>query len=656
MIIDKLELHNFGVYAGKHSLEMRPTRGKPIILIGALNGSGKTTLLEAIQLALYGRAAKFLQDKKGGYSRYLEESISRQRGIDSASISISFLSVDTKDDYVVTRTWSSRDAPVSDSVRVVRNGLYDSDLSTRWSEYVDTFLPSALSDLFFFDGEKVESLAEPKRCSEIIADGLNALLGLDLVRDLEKSMLVLKKRLAQEQLTGSAHNTLEQINKELKSLDAAIASISESLQTLNSQLASTQEDIERLNYDYKRNGGDLYDKREELVSKRDLCKLELDSIRQEILRVAESDLPLAQVVHQLKEIAEIQRVSITAEQLKNLENGLVLFSEVLAREVGSKLHIDVQALDFFKELANEVRVSQLSSLKTSALPTDYEEVNRTVEAIHQLKSTSNVTVTRFDIKRSELEDLERQLAAVPAEEKVREIQDLLQKNESEFNNLMKAIERKNDDMARLRREQAIIEKKVEDLHAEARAEIAQSSMLNKINVALTKGSNALEIFGKTLRTKQLEKLEGLVLDGFQQLLRKHRFVHSLKIDKLSHAVSVTTDNDNEMPAQKLSAGERQLLAVAVLWALARLSGRVLPTVIDTPLGRLDSIHRSRLVEHYFPYAGEQVILLSTDEEIVGPYYESLKGLISHVYTLDFDESARVSTIRSGYFTNLKEAA
>ena len=111
MIIDKLELHNFGVYAGKHSLEMRPTRGKPIILIGALNGSGKTTLLEAIQLALYGRAAKFLQDKKGGYSRYLEESISRQRGIDSASISISFRSEERRVGKECTSVCRSRWSP-----------------------------------------------------------------------------------------------------------------------------------------------------------------------------------------------------------------------------------------------------------------------------------------------------------------------------------------------------------------------------------------------------------------------------------------------------------------------------------------------------------------------------------------------------------------
>jgi DNA sulfur modification protein DndD len=52
-----------------------------------------------------------------------------------------------------------------------------------------------------------------------------------------------------------------------------------------------------------------------------------------------------------------------------------------------------------------------------------------------------------------------------------------------------------------------------------------------------------------------------------------------------------------------------------LRGLAKASGRPLPTIIDTPLGRLDSTRRRHLLERYFPVASHQVILLSTDEEI-----------------------------------------
>ncbi len=96
--------------------------------------------------------------------------------------------------------------------------------------------------------------------------------------------------------------------------------------------------------------------------------------------------------------------------------------------------------------------------------------------------------------------------------------------------------------------------------------------------------------------------------------------------------------------------------MAVLWALSQKSGKQLPTVIDTPLGRLDSKHRKDFVDLYFPNASDQVILLSTDEEIVGRYYRSLKKHLAHEYLIEYDEKKQSSAVVKGYFENYKEAA
>ena len=77
----------------------------------------------------------------------------------------------------------------------------------------------------------------------------------------------------------------------------------------------------------------------------------------------------------------------------------------------------------------------------------------------------------------------------------------------------------------------------------------------------------------------------------------------------------------------------------------------MPTIIDTPLGRLDSSHRRHLIEHYFPNASHQVLLLSTDEEIVGAYYGGLKPFICRTYLLAYDEVSGKTQMQLGYFTN-----
>jgi DNA sulfur modification protein DndD len=99
----------------------------------------------------------------------------------------------------------------------------------------------------------------------------------------------------------------------------------------------------------------------------------------------------------------------------------------------------------------------------------------------------------------------------------------------------------------------------------------------------------------------------------------------------------------------MSAGEKQIFAFAILEALGKLSGKVLPVVVDTPLGRLDSKHRDKLVKHYFPEAGEQVILLSTDTEVDEDFFSAMTHEISHAFEIEFDEQTKCSTLNEGYF-------
>lgn len=165
----------------------------------------------------------------------------------------------------------------------------------------------------------------------------------------------------------------------------------------------------------------------------------------------------------------------------------------------------------------------------------------------------------------------------------------------------------------------------------------------------------LEAFRHAVIARHVRRIEQLVLESYQQLLRKNSLVTHLSIDPKVYALTLYGRDDELLTAERLSAGERQLLAIALLWGLAKALGRPLPTAIDTPLGRLDSVHRMHLVERYLPFASHQVLLLSTDEEIAGEYHERLRPWIGHTYQLTYDDATGAMHIATGYLPS-KEAA
>jgi DNA sulfur modification protein DndD len=149
--------------------------------------------------------------------------------------------------------------------------------------------------------------------------------------------------------------------------------------------------------------------------------------------------------------------------------------------------------------------------------------------------------------------------------------------------------------------------------------------------------------------KHIKHLESLILDSFRSLIRKSNLVKKITIEPESYKITLRDQQLEPIPSNRLSAGERQILAISILWGLAKASGRPLPAIIDTPLGRLDSQHRKLLIGNYFPKASHQVILLSTDQEIDKGYRDDLSKYIGREYHIEYQESLKTSTITEGYF-------
>ena len=163
----------------------------------------------------------------------------------------------------------------------------------------------------------------------------------------------------------------------------------------------------------------------------------------------------------------------------------------------------------------------------------------------------------------------------------------------------------------------------------------------------------LDEYVEKLKVKKLELLEKYLLEAIKILMHKKDFIQKVSVDKNSFEVTLYRQNDDPFPKDLLSKGEKQMFATAILWALAKTSGKALPFLIDTPLARLDEGHRVNLIEKFFPLASHQVAIFSTDTEITFEHYKKLKPYLNRSYAMEFVPEEGQTQKHSGYFWNEK---
>src|SRR6185312_9480202 len=157
----------------------------------------------------------------------------------------------------------------------------------------------------------------------------------------------------------------------------------------------------------------------------------------------------------------------------------------------------------------------------------------------------------------------------------------------------------------------------------------------------------------SLNEEKLVLLEEYLLDAIQQVMHKKDFIQHVSVDKETFNITLYRKNKDPFPMDLLSKGEKQMLATAVLWALAKTSGKPLPFMIDTPLARLDLEHRDNLVEKFYPFASHQVLIFSTNSEIEGPEYVKLLPHITRSYAMTYQPEKGKTEVTEGYFWNKK---
>jgi DNA sulfur modification protein DndD len=283
-----------------------------------------------------------------------------------------------------------------------------------------------------------------------------------------------------------------------------------------------------------------------------------------------------------------------------------------------------------------------------------EQRNRLLGAIDRVLNDVPRQLTAVKLRLEEgtrrLQEVETSLGKVPDETHLQPMMDQL-------NQLHRELGAAENDMRRSQSELDSLDFRLSELK---RSEVGLQDQLISSKRGLDRRGTVAKVravlddYGSALTAAKAKELSEAVVSRFAQLWRKGDVVRRIEINPGSFQVTLVDRHDRAVPKKQLSAGEKQIYAISMLWALAQVSGRPLPMVIDTPLGRLDSDHRAHLVQRYFSRASHQVIILSTDTEIDKAYFRDLSPEVSHAYHLRYEPHEARTVVEDGYFWSRRE--
>ena len=653
MIFENLLINNFGVYSGKQNFDLSTKEKKPVILIGALNGSGKTTFLQAIDFVLYGKFSNFFYSQKLSYENFLKKNINKNNYDEGAQVELVFYrKYKGKDEkFKISRNWKAIGKKIKEEFFVFIDDVYDEDITKDWDNFVDQILPSRVASLFFFDGEKIEQLADLEQSKGVLKKAINSLLGLEIVDQLNIDVDEFQKRSVLQLKTEDEKKNINKLKKEVDGFEDRIKEIDESIVKVEDELAKKAYDIRELNVVLSQKGISYYEKKQEYEKELQVIDEKRTEISDELVKLASGDLPLlvvkkelATMVDQSKSLLENQNKtdsqkknndlieSISSFVLKNSKDDK--FTKNFEKFVSDKKIIDTAILDNENLLPN-LNYQDLNSLLNHNLDTAEKDIKKKINTINKLEE--------------EYEKISQLINKIPTDD---EIKPLIGKLEEHQKDEAKLVTKKNI----LDEQRGHINGPLIKINIELKKEYEKKTTQDLVNLDKKRFvdysvriKDVLSTFHVKALDFHIKRLEKLILECFKSLHRKKDFIKSIKIDTSTFDLQIFEAKNVQVDTDILSAGERQLLAVAILWGLAKASSSAAPTVIDTPLGRLDSEHRLNLVEQYFPTASKQVILLSTDEEINKKYHKYMKPYLARSYKIEYDEKINGSKSTLGYF-------
>ena len=662
MKFNKLTIENYKSFQYPTAIDFpQSSEGKSIFLVGGMNGAGKTSIMEAINICLYGAKTDFL------YKYINRKELAKGNAFVSFELE---LETDEHETILINRSWSAgaTDNPkhkdLTEKLVVVKNGKRVSVQNKEmWQDYINATIPQGITQFFFFDGEKIQEIAADDHSEVRLKSSLEAALGIQYISRLSSDVLYLK----QEERKGFVEITDEDITfkeSELKKEQRKLTNKTQERDDLSEELERFKTDKEEAQARFKAIFN-LDPESSEVIKQKEKKRIQLSNksnqLDNQIKNLTEQHLPWAlagKLFDDVKQQINIESqskkqnaisenaVALSQKIVENFDNPEPITSAPLTASQKEKLHQRVLGLLQENKSADEVvKILNLSDRDTAKVLNKIEEIEQSDVLLLEdlIKEKSELD---FEI-RSIQASLETSGTTDSEKELFEELQSTIEGSNTQIGRLSVRLSNCNEEVVQIENKIKEIELEIGKLYDKHNFSKEKVDFIEECDAI----ANLMTTYMVKLRKNKVHLLQEKTFEMYKMLSSKSGLIKDLEIDNKTYEITIRDKSGHTMRKSGLSAGEKEVFALSLLWGLAQTSQLNLPIIIDTPLSRLDSIHRDNIVNHYFPNAANQVIILSTDTEVDNNYFKNLEPHLTGAASLEFSQNNELTTVKEGYFWN-----
>jgi DNA sulfur modification protein DndD len=668
MKVSRIKFENFRIYKGINEIKFSPQSNKNISIVAGKNGFGKTTFLTSLIWVFYGKMMSEVEDKyrkdiktSGGYDKFLKTLLNRDVKSNSDTESDASFSIEVEltdilipsipcKSVVLKRSYDLKTE--KEDLRIFIDGL-ENELTKEvgYEVFINDFiLPREIAKFFFFDAEKIVSLAEAQSKAELrnLSKAYSEVLGIKKYEDLKKNLETLLTKLRRSGASPQQQTKLIELVDQEKELNGLIEINTDKVTIIEKEVLNHKINSDNLQEKLIREGNGIT--LEELQQ----MKIDRDTLKEKSIEIKSN----------LKKLLGIAPLVIAGKKLATLNKQLINEHKTQSNTIDKDLLIK-ELTAFSKSILDKLNLLELDVNSKSKVEkvlngalSEKESIADNKEGDKILLDYTNEQFRGFEAVYNNIKGaFSSQFNTVIQEVKNNRI--LLSRVHQ---SIRQAEARKNNPLAsKLRDEKTIIDHKIENLIQD---KIKLIEELGGLKTNLTSNNKVLSEYEKNFKLintdqkkfevteKLLQKittiikkikedkkysLQKSILLGLNKIMHKEDFIYDVRVNVLDDVMDIDLldKNGGVMDKNSLSKGEQQLYATALLKALVDESGIKFPVFIDSPLQKFDKYHSKNIIKEFYPAISEQVVLFPLlEKELSELEYEYLKPNVNKVFVIE----------------------